>query len=54
MTTEFNIGDEVWFGYPTYDITSEYLDGSYCTVIGNIHEDQFREVTKKVEGDNND
>ena len=21
-----------------YDITSEYLDGSYCTVIGNIHE----------------
>lgn len=37
-----------------YDITSEYLDGSYCTVIGNIHDDQFREVTKKVEGDNND
>lgn len=31
-----------------YDITAEYLDGSYCTVIGNIHDDQFREVTKMV------
>ena len=30
-----------------YDITSEYLDGGYCEIIGNIHEDQFREVTKK-------
>ena len=34
-----------------YDITSEYLDGSYCTVIGNIHDDQFREVAKMVEGE---
>jgi uncharacterized phage protein (TIGR01671 family) len=32
-----------------YDITSEYLDGSYCTVIGNIHDDQFRDATKKME-----
>jgi uncharacterized phage protein (TIGR01671 family) len=32
-----------------YDIASKYLDGSYCTVIGNIHDDQFREITKKME-----
>jgi uncharacterized phage protein (TIGR01671 family) len=33
-----------------YDITTEYLDGSYCTVIGTIHDEQFREVTKKWSG----
>ena len=37
-----------------YDITSEYLDGSCCTVIGNIHDDQFREVTKMVEDKDNE
>lgn len=37
-----------------YDITSEYLDGSYCTVIGNIHDDQFRNATKMVEDKDND
>lgn len=36
-----------------YDITSEYLDGSYCTVIGNIHDDQFRDATKMMEDKDN-
>lgn len=30
------------FGKP-FEITSEYLDGSYCTVIGNIHDEKMVE-----------
>jgi uncharacterized phage protein (TIGR01671 family) len=39
-----------FFGNP-FDITTEYLDGSLCEIIGNIHDDQIREVMQKMEGE---
>lgn len=33
-----------FFGNP-FDITTEYLDGFLCEIIGNIHDDQFREAS---------
>lgn len=36
----------------SFAITGEFLDGNYCKIIGNIHDNQFRDVAKMTERQN--
>jgi hypothetical protein len=34
-----------------FTVDAEYLDGVYCEVVGNVHQDKFRDAAKLIYGE---